>query len=142
MAGPKQGVLVGHRCQAARLGRVFAITKVVILGHRVSVVSRVQRIVASHECVRLHEDLGSVAGVDAIVDFLKIAIVDVASAETDGRGAGVDVVPVIVVLGDVQVARILVAIAVGMSNQGWLPVIMDEGIGDGHVVGCMCDLVR
>lgn len=142
VARPKQSVLVRHRCQATCLGCVLTVAKVVVFCHRISVISRVQRLVATYECARLNEDLGFVAGVDAVVDFLKVTVVDVTSAEADGRGARVDVVPVIVALGDVQVARILVAIAVGMTDQRCLPVIVDESTGDGYVVRCMSDLVR
>lgn len=64
-----------------------------------------------------------------------------ASTEAERGTAGVDVVPVVVGIGDGQVAAVLVLVAVGVADQGGLPVVVDEGVGDGDVVGSVGDLV-
>lgn len=100
-ARSKQRVVIGHRFQASCVGGVLAITEVVAICHRIPGVCRVQRLAAAHECVRLDEDLGSITSVDPVVDILKVAVVDVPCTEADGWRSRVDVVPVVVVLGDV-----------------------------------------
>lgn len=53
-----------------------------------------------------------------------------AGTEADGRCAGVDVVPVVVVLGDSQVSGIFGAVGVAVANQRCLPVVVDVAVGD------------
>lgn len=64
-----------------------------------------------------------------------------AGTEAERGSAGVDVVPVVVGVGDGEVAAVLVLVAVGVADQGGLPVVVDEGVGDGHVVGAVGNLV-
>lgn len=68
-----------------------------------------------------------------IVDLVKVAVVDVARTETDGRCARV-VVPVVVVLGYVQVAGVLGTVGVGVPDQRGFPVVVDVTVGDGYEV--------
>lgn len=62
--------------------------------------------------------------------------------ETEGRTARVDVVPVVVAVGNTEVTGVLVAVAVGVSDKGCLPVVVDEGVGDSDVVGGVSELFR
>lgn len=142
LGGAKQVVLVGNRLQGSSLSSVLSATEVVVVGHSIARVGRVEGLLATNEGVRLNQKLGALAGVDAVGNVLVVAVVDVASTETEGRTAGVDVGPVVVVLSDVQVTGVLVAVAVGVSNQGGLPVVVDVGVGDSDEVGSVGNLVR
>jgi hypothetical protein len=96
---PEQRITIRHRRQRTRLRFVARIPKIIIRRNSIPIIRRIQRLVAIDKHVRLHKHLCAVAGVYAIVDFVKVAVVDVARAEADGWGARVDVVPVVVVLG-------------------------------------------
>lgn len=63
-------------------------------------------------------------------------------AEAERRSARVDVVPVVVAVGDTQVTSVLVAVAVGVTDKGGLVVVVDEGVGDSDEVGSVGNLVR
>jgi len=65
----------------------------------------------------------------------------VTGTEAEGRAARVQVVPVVVVEGDAEVALVFVAVAVRVADQRGLPVVVDEGVGDGYVVGGVGELV-
>jgi hypothetical protein len=47
----------------------------------------------------------------------------VARAEAERRRARADVIPVVVVVGDTEVALVLGAVVVGMADEGCLPLI-------------------
>jgi hypothetical protein len=64
----------------------------------------------------------------------------VAGTEAERGAAGVQVVQVVVGVGDGQVALVLGAVGVGVADEGGLPVIMEEGVGDGDVVGGVGDV--
>lgn len=142
LGGAKQVVAVGNRLQGSSLGSVLSAAEVVVVGHSIARVGRVERLLAINKGVGLNQKLGALAGVDAVGNVLVVAVVDVASTETEGRTARVDVVPVVVVLGDVQVTGVLIAVAVGVSDQGGLPVVVDEGVRDSDEVGSVGNLVH
>lgn len=72
----------------------------------------------------LNKDLGTHAGVDSRGwAVLKAGAVDVSSAESDGWQARVDVGEVVVVVGDLEVAGILVAVVVGVANERSFPLL-------------------
>lgn len=128
-------IVIWHTGQGTLLSSVLAIAKVIVLGNRVSVIGRVQRLLGVNPLVALDEQLRTLAGVDAVADVLEVVVVQVASAEAEGRAARVQVVPIVVVEGDAEVALVFVAVAVRVANQRGLPVVVDEGVGDGYVVG-------
>ena len=71
----------------------------------------------------LLEDLSTFARVDARGrDILVAARVDVTSAEAQGRGPRVDVVPVVVVVRNTEVAAVLASVAAGMTDERALPL--------------------
>lgn len=135
-----QSVGVRHRGQSSGLSSVLSITEVVVPCNSIAVISGVERLAGADELVGLNEDLGTVASVDSVADGVEVAVVDVTGTEADGRSAGVDVVPVVVVLGNVEVTCVLVAVVVRVADQRGLPVIVDVGVGHGDVVRCMGDL--
>ena len=138
----KQSVGVGHTGESTSLGLVLTVTEVVVAGNSVSVIGGVERLVGALKYIRLNKNLSTVASVDTIVDIKEVAVVDVAGTETDGWSTGVDVVPVVVGIGDSQVSGVFVAVVVGVSDEGGLPVVVQEGVGDGNVVGSMGELVE
>lgn len=71
----------------------------------------------------LDQDLGVHARVDGAVDEAVVVVVDnVNNAEADRGATGVDVEPVVVGVGDVQGAKILVLVAVGVADERTLPL--------------------
>ena len=52
-------------------------------------------------------------------------VVDVCRAETDGRPPRAAMLPVVVGICDAKMALVLVGVAVAVSDQGGLPVIME-----------------
>lgn len=133
-------IAVGNRSESSLLRGVLTISEIVVVGHRIAIVSRVEGLLASRESVGLDEKLGTLASVDSIADVQEVAVVDVASAKAERRCTRVDVVPVVVVLGDVQISSILITIAVRVSNQRCFPVVMDESVRHGNVVSGVCKL--
>lgn len=63
------------------------------------------------------------------------------SAKAEGGSARVDVVPVVVAVGNAKVTSVLGTVAVGVSDKGGLVVIVDEGVGDSDVVSSVGDLM-
>jgi hypothetical protein len=138
----KQLVVVGNRFQGSSLSSVLSAAEVVVLGHSIARVGRVEGLLAVNEGVGLNKKLGALAGVDAVGDVQVVVVVDVASTEAEGRTTRVDVVPVVVVLGDAQVTGVLIAVAVRVTDQGGLPVVVDEGVGHSDEVGSVGKLVH
>lgn len=56
-------------------------------------------------------------------------VVDVSGAESEGWPARSAVFPVVIRVGDAEMALVLVAVAVAVSDQGCFPVIMEVGTG-------------
>jgi hypothetical protein len=109
---PKQRVAVRDAGKFSGRSRVGAATEGNILNHCVSNGVAVGALDglggAGLEDGRLDEELGSHAGVDATVSELVVVVVeDMAGAEAEGGGTAVDVAPVVVCVGDVQVAGVL-----------------------------------
>lgn len=111
-SGSNKSVGVGHSGQSACLSSVRSITEVIVSGNSIAVIGGVEGLAGFNEGVGLDKNLGTVTGVDAIADGIEVAVVDVACAEADRWGARVDVVPVVVVLGNVEVTGVLVAVVV------------------------------
>ena len=89
----------------------------------------------------LDEDLCAETGVDGRVDEVLVeVVVDMGGAEADGRAAGVDVGPAVVGVGDGQVAGVLARVGVGVSDERALPVVVEEGVGEGDPVGGVGDI--
>jgi hypothetical protein len=120
---PEQLILVRNASKRALGSAVLACTKVVVLLKGVAVLlgeARGQGVLDSDEDVALDERLGTHAGVDAGL-AVRVAVVirvdDVGGAEAQQRHARVDVFPVVVGVGDMQLARVLVAVGVALANQ-------------------------
>lgn len=90
---------------------------------RVEVSNDSERDVA--EVALLNQDLGTHARVDARGrNIFEAAAVDVSSSEAEGWKAGVDVDPAIVVVGNLELASVLIGVAVGVTDKGSLPLEM------------------
>ena len=152
----KSSVLVRHGGQST-LGRSdSSSTQVQVLGDGETIVIRVERangVLDADEDAGFDEDLGAVAGVDAGGLGVEVAVEDVTSAEAERRSARVDVLPVVVGVGDVtglkvsvwcnstitmgysQEALVLGAVVVGVADQRGLVVVVEVGVADGDEVG-------
>jgi hypothetical protein len=115
--GSSQAVRVRHRADSSSQSSILSITEVVSRGNRISLVGRVQGFVDIRKDVVLHEQLCSIAGVDAVVDTLIVVVVDMAGSETERRGTRVQVLPVVVHVGHCQVAGIFVAVVVAVTDE-------------------------
>ena len=90
----------------------------------------------------MDEQLGALAGVDAVRDVLVVVVIEVAGAEAERGTTGVQVVEVVVSVGDGQVALILGAVGVGVTDEGGLPVVVEESVSDGDEVSGMGDIEK
>lgn len=63
-----------------------------------------------------------------------VRVVDVSSTETNRRATGVNVLPVVVGIGDAEMSLIFGGVGVGVTDEGCLPVVVDEGVGESDVV--------
>jgi len=52
----------------------------------------------------------------------------VGSTEADQGHAGVDVLPVVVGVGDVELAGVLIAVAVAVADERGLVVVVEDGV--------------
>ena len=142
LARSNKVIVIRHTGQVTLLSSVFTFAKVIVLRNRISVIGRVQRLLGVNPLVALDKQLGPLAGVDAVADILEVVVVQVAGPETEGRAARVQVVPVVVIKGDAEVALIFVAVAVRVADQRGLPMVVNEGVGNGYVVGGVGELCR
>lgn len=138
--GAEKSVFVWNTGQGTLLSLVAAVTKIVVIGNSISVISAVKGLLVIAPDVRLNENLGTVTGVDAIGDGFEVGVVDVSGTKTERWSTGVDVEPVVVGVGNVEVSSILIAIAVRVTHEGSLPVVVDIGVGNGDVVRSMGDV--
>lgn len=60
--------------------------------------------------------------------------------KADRRKTGVDVGEIVVVVGHMEVAGIFVGVAIRVADQRALPVIVELGPRDGHIVTGVCDV--
>ena len=63
------------------------------------------------------------------VSLLVVRVVDVPGAETDQGAARVAVLPVVVGIRDVELACVLGRVAVAVSTEGGLPVVVEGNTG-------------
>lgn len=115
-------------------------TEVVVVGNSISSVGAVQSLLGVGPGVRFNKNLSTFTSVDTIGDVVVVRVVDVSSTETNGRTTGVDVLPEVVGIGDVEETLVLCTVAVGVSDEGCLPVVVDEGVGDGDPVSSVSDV--
>lgn len=130
LAGAEGGNLVRQRGRGeSSLGnRVLGTTEVNVLSNRVAGLLGVGEEDglggAAVEGGALDEDLSTHARVDTSEqELVVVGVDDVDGAEADERSTGVDVGPMVVGVGDVKLALVLAAVAVGVTNQGSLPLL-------------------
>ena len=97
------------------------------------------------ECGGLDQHLCVHTAVHARVDqAVPVVIDDVHCGEPDQGCTAVHVVPVVVGIGDVQMAQVLVFIAVGVADEGTFPLLIVSSLGaervwvDGRGRGSKC----
>jgi hypothetical protein len=118
----QQLILIRNASKRALGSAVLTLAKVVVVLYSIAVLlgeARGQSVLDADKDVALDERLGAHTGVDAGV-AVRVAVVvrvdDVGGAEAEERHARVDVLPVVVGVGDVQLARVLVAVGVGLAD--------------------------
>ena len=79
---------------------------------------------------------GSDAKFTAVVDIVE----NVGSAESEQRHAGVDVLPVVVGIGDAQLALVFAAVVVAVADERSFEVVVEVGVADGEVVGSVAEV--
>lgn len=130
---------VGHSVrglgQGTLLSSVLATAKVVTRLNCEPSIGRVQWLLGIDENVVLDKQLRALACVDAVRDVLVVVVEEVAGAKAERGATRVQVLHVVVGVCDGKVTLVLCAIRVGVSDQGCLPVVVHEGVGDGDEVG-------
>ena len=116
LISPNQLVLIRHTSQLSLGGIILPISKVIVLRNRIPIISRIKWLLGVHELVALNRQLGALARVDAVTDVLVVVVVQVAGTEAERRTTRVDVVPVVVVVSDAEVAGVFIAVAVGVAD--------------------------
>jgi hypothetical protein len=89
--------------------------------------------------VVLDEELSRITGVDTVRHVVVVVVEDVAGTESEGRTAGVEVLPVVVSISDLKI-DVLGAVAVGVADQRSLPVVVEVGVGDSNVLATVSDI--
>lgn len=132
----EQLVLVRNAGKVALRSGVLAGAEVVVALDSVAVLLGElggQGILDVDEDVALDQGLGAHASVDAGVAALVVGVVDVGGAEADQGLARVDVLPVVVRVGDVEEA-LVVGAGVGVADERCLVVVVEESVaGKGDV---------
>lgn len=134
LGASQQGVLVRDTAEASRrsIVRATAQNDVLDLGSTLGVaVSSLDGFPGAREDGALDENLGTHSRVDSGVDGVKVVVEDVCHAESHRRRTRVDVDPVVVRVGDVEVSGVLIGIAVAVTDERGLPVVVELGVGDG-----------
>lgn len=135
-----EAVAVWHAGERTLERCVGGAAEVVALLDGVAGVGAVKRLLAAGENVVLDEQLGTLAGVNAVGDGLVVIVVDVAGAEAEAGAAAVDIGEVVVVVGDGQVALVLGAVVVGVSDERALPLQETNVSTRTCLISCRCDL--
>lgn len=128
--------------QSTLSGSVLAISKVVARLNSISSISRVKRLLRVDKDVVLYKQLCALAGVDTIRHVLVVVVIEVACAEAERGSARVQVVQVVVGVGDSQVALVLRSVGVGVADQRCFPVVVQEGVGHGDEVSGVGDVEK
>lgn len=127
-------ILVRNGLDISNLGSVLATPEVVIDRDGESAIGAVERLLGVLPGVGLDEDVGSLAGVDAVRDAQKVVVIYVTGSEAEGWAAGVDVEEIVVGVGHAEMSFVLASIGVGVADQGCLPVVVEEAVGDGDEI--------
>ena len=75
-----------------------------------------------------------------VQEILVEVVVDVLVAEAAGGASGANVAPVVVVVGNVQLAKVDVAQVVAVTNERRLPVVVEIVPGDSDPIGGAVDV--
>lgn len=140
VAAAKESVAVRNSLESSGKGGVGRTSEVIVSGVSIASIGGVERVGDTREYIRLNEELSAITGVDAVVGVQEVAVDDMAGSEAVRWRTRVDVVPVVVGIGDGQMARILVAIAVRVTDERGLPVVVDVAVGDGDIVASVGDI--
>ena len=83
--------------------------------------------------------MGVLACIDTVVDIVEVIVDDVRATETNRRCARVDVIPVVVVIGDGD-CLVLAAVAVAVANERALPMVVETTVRNGDPSATVGDI--
>lgn len=126
----KLGIAIRKSIKGSSKSSIGRSTKVIINTDSITSIRAIQRLAGSRPCSALNKDLSSITCVDTIGNVQEVAVKDVAGTKAEGWGTGVDVAPVVVIVGDAQVTGILGTVAVRVADERSLPVVVDVRVGD------------
>lgn len=75
-----------------------------------------------------NKSLGAHAGVHSALTTVEVGVVDVGGTEAEEGHARLNVGPEVVGVGDVELALVLGAVAVGVADEGGLEVVVEVGV--------------
>lgn len=93
-----------------------------------------KNLLAAGPDVVLNKDLSTLAGIDAIRHVLKEVVDDVTGSETERWGTRVEIPPVVVGICYCEMALVFGTVAVRMTNERALEMVMHESVGDGDEI--------
>lgn len=128
--------------QRALLSLVLCTSKVVTRLNRETSIGGVQSLLGVDEDIVLNKQLRALASIDTIGNAIVVVVEEVASAEAERGTARVEVLEVVVGIGDGQMALVLSAVGVGVADQRCLPVVVQEGVGNGNEVGSVGNIQK
>lgn len=85
---------------------------------------------ALDECLSAHASVHTAGG-----DVLVVVVEDVSTSEAEQWCTRADVCPVVVGVGDVELASVLLGVAVAVADERGLVVVVELGVGNGDPVG-------
>lgn len=85
--------------------------------------------------------MSTIASVNTVVVVVKDVVVDVTVTEAEGRSTGVKVEPVVVGVRNSD-SNILSTVAVGVADEGSLPVSVKLAVGHGDASASMGDVKK
>lgn len=83
LISPNQLVLIRHTSQLSLGGIILPLPKVVILGNRIPIISRIEWLLGVDKLVALNQQLGTLARVDAVTDVFVVVVVQVTGAKAE-----------------------------------------------------------
>jgi len=130
-----RNVRLGDRALRSIVGRT---TKVDIVDRDATSLLGVlgdESLLGAGESSRLNKNLSTHARVNTSnADILVVVVEDVDETEADGRGTRSNVGPVVVGVGDVESTSVLISVAVRVTDQRSLVVVVEVSVGDGNPV--------
>lgn len=119
---------VGHTCKSSDESLVGSTTEVVAGSIGISAVGGVQGTVDVREDVVLNQKLSALTSIDTIITRLEVVVDNMAGTKAERWCTGVKVFPVVMFVGNSQMAFVLSRIGVRVTNKRCLPVVVEIAV--------------